>query len=59
MWEKVEKRLHTIKKVFPFGEGAKEVMLYGNVEVSISFRFYGLVEGWERRKARMAVHKMG
>jgi len=32
MWEKVEKRLHTIKKVFPFGDGAKEVMLYGNVE---------------------------
>ncbi|PQE13022.1 fungal specific transcription protein [Rutstroemia sp. NJR-2017a BBW] len=32
MWEKVEKRLHTIKKVFPFGDGAKEVMLYGTVE---------------------------
>jgi hypothetical protein len=52
MWEKVEKRLHTIKKVFPFGDGAKEVMLYGTVEVSfLLFRFCGCWgSGWGERE---------
>ncbi|KAH8664975.1 hypothetical protein BGZ60DRAFT_61616 [Tricladium varicosporioides] len=29
MWEHVKERLHTPKKVFPFGDG--EIMLYGDV----------------------------
>jgi len=38
MWEKVATRLHSPIKVFPFGEGAKELMLYGTV-------VYGLKDG--------------
>ncbi|KUJ20963.1 uncharacterized protein LY89DRAFT_420878 [Mollisia scopiformis] len=32
MWEKVASRLHRPVKIFPFGEGAEEVMLYGTVK---------------------------
>eukprot|EP00388_Colpodella_angusta_P026010 GDKK01004252.1.p1 GENE.GDKK01004252.1~~GDKK01004252.1.p1 ORF type:complete len:145 (+),score=10.23 GDKK01004252.1:99-533(+) len=31
MWSAVASRLHSPTKVFPFGEGANEVMLYGTV----------------------------
>lgn len=30
-WEKVASRLHSPLKIFPFGENASEVMLYGTV----------------------------
>jgi hypothetical protein len=32
MWEKVSIRLHTPRKIFPFGIQADEFMLYGNVD---------------------------
>jgi hypothetical protein len=32
MWEKVKSRKHTPTKIFPFGENANEVMLFGIVE---------------------------
>jgi len=31
LWEKVSERLHTPVKIFPFGGGSHEVMLYGTV----------------------------
>lgn len=31
MWAKVASRKHTINKIFPFGSGSEEVMLYGTV----------------------------
>jgi len=31
MWTTVASRLHTPHKIFPFGSGSSEVMLYGNV----------------------------
>lgn len=36
MWEKVASRLHTAHKIFPFGKGSTEVMLFGVVAVSSS-----------------------
>jgi len=35
MWEKVASRLHRPIKIFPFGEGADEVMLYGTVAYTL------------------------
>ncbi|KAH8602257.1 hypothetical protein B0O99DRAFT_561587 [Bisporella sp. PMI_857] len=35
MWEKVSARKHTVHKIFPFGNGAKEVMLYGIVKYNL------------------------
>ena len=32
MWEKVAKRSHRVDKIFPFGAGSNEVMLYGSVK---------------------------
>jgi hypothetical protein len=31
MWTTIASRLHTPHKIFPFGSGSNEVMLYGNV----------------------------
>jgi len=31
LWERVASRKHTAIKVFPFGDGADEVMIYGSV----------------------------
>lgn len=31
MWTTIASRLHTPHKIFPFGSGSSEVMLYGNV----------------------------
>jgi len=31
LWEKVSERLHTPVKIFPFGGGSHEVMIYGTV----------------------------
>jgi hypothetical protein len=31
LWEKVQSRKHAPVKIFPFGDGADEVMIYGNV----------------------------
>ncbi|APA10212.1 predicted protein [Sclerotinia sclerotiorum 1980 UF-70] len=38
MWEKVASRLHTVHKIFSFGQDSTEVMLFGNVA-------YGLKDG--------------
>jgi hypothetical protein len=35
MWEKVASRLHTPIKIFPFGENADEVMLFGTVAYTL------------------------
>lgn len=35
MWELVASRLHDPVKIFPFGDGGKEVMLYGNVKYTL------------------------
>ena len=40
MWEKVNRRRHNAIKIFPFGSGSDEAMLYGTVE-------YGLKDGRE------------
>ena len=32
MWKTVAVRLHTPRKIFPFGTGADEIMLYGIVD---------------------------
>lgn len=32
LWEKVASRLHRATKIFPYGEDADEVMLFGTVE---------------------------
>ena len=40
MWEAVTSRKHTVFKVFPYGEGATELMLYGKV-------LYGFKDGRE------------
>ncbi|KAF1842921.1 uncharacterized protein K460DRAFT_314682 [Cucurbitaria berberidis CBS 394.84] len=40
MWERVSSRSHQPLKIFPFGDGADEVMLYGTVK-------YGLKAGGE------------
>lgn len=41
MWDAVASRKHTVYKVFPFGENATELMLYGNV-------LYGFKDGREK-----------
>ena len=38
LWEKVNSRRHKALKIFPFGPGTDEVMLYGTVD-------YGLKDG--------------
>lgn len=38
MWEKVSSRAHKPVKIFPFGSGTDEAMLYGTVD-------YGLKDG--------------
>ncbi|KAF5024567.1 hypothetical protein F66182_3330 [Fusarium sp. NRRL 66182] len=35
MWDAVTSRKHTLYKVFPFGPGAEEVMLYGTVALQL------------------------
>jgi len=40
MWEVVTSRKHTVYKVFPYGENASEVMLFGKVQ-------YGFKDGRE------------
>lgn len=35
MWEKVASRLHRPIKIFPFGENAEEVMLFGTVAYTL------------------------
>lgn len=35
MWKTVKSRLHTPQKIFPFGEGSREVMLHGIVEYEL------------------------
>lgn len=35
MWDSVVSRKHTVPKVFPFGNDASEVMLYGKVELGL------------------------
>lgn len=35
MWEKVAKRSHKPVKIFPFGAGSDEVMLFGTVEYEL------------------------
>jgi len=35
MWTLVESREHSPIKIFPFGEGAKEVMIYGVVKYTL------------------------
>jgi hypothetical protein len=35
MWTAVASRQHTIFKVFPFGSGSNEVMLYGKVAYTL------------------------
>lgn len=40
MWEAVASRKHTVYKVFPYGENATELMLYGKVQ-------YGFRDGRE------------
>lgn len=35
MWEKVQSRLHTPIKIFPFGSHSTEVMLYGTVAYTL------------------------
>jgi hypothetical protein len=35
MWEKVAKRSHYPKKLFPFGPGSDEVMLFGTVDYEL------------------------
>ena len=40
MWDPVTSRKHTVYKVFPFGEKADELMLYGRVQ-------YGFKDGRE------------
>lgn len=35
MWEKVAKRSHTPKKIYPFGPGSDEVMLFGTVDYEL------------------------
>jgi hypothetical protein len=35
MWAAVASRLHTPIKIFPFGSGSNEVMLYGTVAYTL------------------------
>lgn len=35
MWEKVARRSHKPAKVFPFGSGSNDVMLYGTVDYEL------------------------
>lgn len=35
MWEAVASRKHTLQKVYPFGSGSDEVMLYGSVALEL------------------------
>ena len=35
MWAAVASRQHTINKIFPFGSGSNEVMLYGTVAYTL------------------------
>ena len=35
MWEKVAKRSHKPVRIFPFGAGSDEVMLFGTVEYEL------------------------
>ncbi|KPM37663.1 hypothetical protein AK830_g8904 [Neonectria ditissima] len=35
MWSTVASRKHTIHKIFPFGNDATEVMIYGSVELGL------------------------
>lgn len=36
LWAAAPERLHTPQKVFPFGPGASEVMIYGTVEYRLN-----------------------
>jgi hypothetical protein len=46
MWEAVASRLHTPMKIFPFGSGSNEVMLYGTVAFTLK----------DERKATVSPH---
>jgi hypothetical protein len=35
MWDAVASRKHTLQKVYPFGSGSDEVMLYGSVALEL------------------------
>jgi hypothetical protein len=35
MWTLVESRKHTLHKIFPFGDNATEVMIYGVVDLGL------------------------
>ncbi len=35
MWETVASRRHTMGKIFPFGNGANEVMLFGSAAYTL------------------------
>lgn len=35
MWALVASRLHTVHKIFPFGSGSDQVMLYGEVAYAL------------------------
>lgn len=52
MWAVVASRLHTPVKIFPFGEGSKEVMLYGTVA-------YGLKDGRKTNVSSPVVESSG
>jgi len=50
MWSAVAARLHTPSKVFPFGPGADEVMLYGTVDYTLKDGKKATVEWAARAK---------
>ena len=35
MWEKVAKRSHKPKQLFPFGSGSNDIMLFGTVDYTL------------------------
>ncbi len=48
MWEKIAKRSHKPEKIFSFGPGSNEVMLYGTVKYELKDRKKTEVE-WSAR----------
>jgi len=58
MWEKVAERLHTPRKIFPFGDGSQEVMIYGTVEYVLKNERRASVE-WAARAEMVRIEENG
>ena len=54
MWAAVASRQHTINKIFPFGSGSNEAMLYGTVAYTLKDESKAIVRVLVNRGLQLA-----